>query len=100
MEELKRAEAGDTVMTDLRDTEVGAMLAIVLRSLVDRPEALTVVPLSDAAGTSFQVHAAPDDVGKLIGKGGRTARAIRTILSGNAAKFKRRYSVDFGKNVE
>ena len=100
MEEILRTEAADTVATDPIDAEVYAMLMAVVRSLVDRADEVVVVPLADASGISFQVHSAAEDVGKLIGKGGRTARAIRTILSGNSAKYKRRYSVDFAKRPE
>ena len=55
------------------------MVSAVLRSLVDRGDELVVVALAEATGISFQVHAPADDVGKLIGKGGRTARAPRII---------------------
>jgi len=97
MKELLRANEGDTVATDHRDAQVGSLLLAVVCSLVDRPEKLEMALLVDAMGVSFQIHAAPEDLGKLIGKSGRTARAIRTILSGNAAKHRRRYSVDFSK---
>jgi predicted RNA-binding protein YlqC (UPF0109 family) len=100
MEELLGTDGVDTVATDPRDAEVGTMLRAVLRSLVDVVDELEIVPLADAAGVSFQVHAAAEDMGKLIGKSGRTARAIRTILSGNAAKAGRRYSVDFRRKDE
>lgn len=94
MDELLHAETLDTVVTDPRDTEVGKMLLAVVRSLVDKPEELRVVALADSQGVSFQVRPSSDDLGKLIGKSGHTARAIRTILSANAAKYKRRYSID------
>jgi predicted RNA-binding protein YlqC (UPF0109 family) len=94
MEELFRTEEIDTVTTDPRDADVGAMLLVVLRSLVDKADELHLVALADAQGVCFQVRSSTDDLGKLIGKGGHTARAIRTILSANAAKHGRRYSID------
>src|ERR1700709_2709221 len=101
MRDMLSAESADTVAKDPRDAEVGQMLQYVLRSLVDRPEELIIVPLADMAGVSFHVQAASDEIGKLIGKNGRTARAVRTILGGNAARLGRRYSVDFdGRNQE
>ena len=101
MRELLKEESTDTVAKDPRDAEVGQMLSYLLRSLVDRPEELVIVPLADVGGVSFHVQAAADEIGKLIGKNGRTARAVRTILSGNAARLGRRYSVDFdGRNQE
>jgi len=100
MDKVLQADTTDTVATDPRDKEVGEMLLIVLRSLVDRADELSMVPLADANGISFQVHAPADEAGKLIGKGGRTARAIRVILGANAIKNKRRYSIDFSRNPE
>ncbi len=97
MDELLRTDTADTNANDPRDRYVGDMLMTVLRSLVDREEELEMVSLADAGGVSFQIHSAAEDVGKLIGKGGRTARAIRVILGANAVKYKRRYSIDFGR---
>jgi len=93
MQEL-RTDAPETVATDPRDLEVSRMLLAVLHSLVDRTDQLQMVALADDQGASFQVRAAADDLGKLIGKNGRTARAIRTILGASAAKHGRRYNLD------
>ncbi len=79
---------------DARDLQVREMLLAVLRSLVDEPDAVELLHISGADGLAFQVRSAANDIGKLIGKSGRTARAIRTILSGSAAKNGRRYSLD------
>jgi uncharacterized protein len=89
-----RTETLDTIATDPRDLQVGGMLLAVLRALVDKTDELNMVKLADDHGVSFQVRASPDDLGKLIGKNGRTARAIRTILGASAAKHGRRYSLD------
>ena len=97
MDELLRTDVADTIASDPRDKDVGEMLLALLRSLVDKEEELEMVSLADAGGVSFQVHSAPDDIGKLIGKGGRTARAIRVILGANGVKHRRRYSIDFGR---
>jgi uncharacterized protein len=94
MEELFRIDALDTIATDPRDVEVGEMLFALVRSLVDKTDELQMVALADSEGVAFQVRSSGDDLGKLIGKGGHTARAIRTILSANAAKHRRRYSID------
>ena len=97
MEELLRTGTADTISIDPRDAEIGAMLLAVARSLVDKANELELLSLADAEGVAFQIRSAAEDVGKLIGKSGRTARAIRTILNGNSVKNGRRYSVDFGK---
>lgn len=70
------------------------MLLGVVRSLVDEADQVELLHIADEDGMAFQVRAATSDVGKLIGKSGRTARAIRTILAASAARNGRRYSLD------
>ena len=79
---------------DQKDLKVRDMLLALMRSLVDTEEKLEIALVAAAEGAAFQVRCAPLDVGKLIGKSGRTARAIRTILSASAAKNGRRYTLD------
>ena len=50
------------------------------RALVDDPERVTVEELRGARGLTYEVRAAPDDVGKLIGRGGRTVKALRRVV--------------------
>jgi predicted RNA-binding protein YlqC (UPF0109 family) len=78
----------------LRDHEVREMLFLIVCALVDATDQVELLHLSDAEGTAFQVRTAPADIGKLIGKSGRTARAIRTILNGSAVRNHRRYTLD------
>jgi uncharacterized protein len=93
-EELRTNRAETGVLPDPRDTEVRGMLLGVVRSLVDEADQVELLHIADEGGMAFQVRAATSDVGKLIGKSGRTARAIRTILAANAARNGRRYSLD------
>jgi len=81
-------------MADSQDSSVRDMLLAVMNSLVDKEDDLEVAAIGIADGAVFQVRAASSDVGKLIGKGGRTARAIRVILGATAAKHGRRYTLD------
>lgn len=81
-------------MIDDRDEEVADLLTQVVRSLVDLPEAIRVSSLRNEGGITFTIQADPRDVGKLIGKQGRTARALRTILGANAVRLSRSYSLD------
>jgi uncharacterized protein len=83
-------------MTDPREVEVFEMLSAVIRSLVDKPDDVEIVPLVSQESTTFQVRAHPSDMGKLIGMNGRTARALRVILGANAARLKRSFSLDLG----
>ena len=75
-------------------SRVHELLTGLICSLVDRPEFVEVVQTSDAIGTTFRVEVLPSDVGKLIGKNGRTAHALRVILSANAAKLQQIFRLD------
>jgi predicted RNA-binding protein YlqC (UPF0109 family) len=59
------------------------------RALVDDPERVTVEELPGARGVTYEVRTAPDDVGKLIGKGGRTVKALRRVVKAVAAPGRR-----------
>jgi predicted RNA-binding protein YlqC (UPF0109 family) len=69
-------------------------------ALVDNPESVSVVAANDGDGTVLRLHVAASDVGKVIGKQGRTARSIRTILSAASMKMKHRFSLDIVEETE
>jgi predicted RNA-binding protein YlqC (UPF0109 family) len=95
MTEVMHTTMVETVTeSDSRDAEVRSMLLCVVRSLVDEADRVELLHVAGEDGMAFQVRSAASDVGKLIGKSGRTARAIRTILSASAARNGRRYSLD------
>jgi uncharacterized protein len=56
------------------------LLEYLARELVDEPDAVRVEEVEDERGVILSLHLAPDDMGKVIGRGGRTARAIRTVM--------------------
>jgi predicted RNA-binding protein YlqC (UPF0109 family) len=59
---------------------VKEVLEYVARHLVDDPDAVEVTEVEGERSVILQLRVAPDDMGKVIGKGGRTARAIRTVV--------------------
>ena len=59
-------------------------------ALVDKPEEVAVTALEGSQTTVLELKVAKEDLGKIIGKQGRTARSIRTILSAASAKERRR----------
>jgi predicted RNA-binding protein YlqC (UPF0109 family) len=84
------------------DDPVKNMITLVTemaRALVDNPESVSVVPSNDGDGTVLRLHVAASDVGKVIGKQGRTARSIRTILSAASMKMKHRFSLDIVEEI-
>ncbi len=54
----------------------------LVKGIVDHPEEVTVDLLSGRRGKTLEVRVHPDDLGKVIGRGGRTAKALRTVMAG------------------
>jgi uncharacterized protein len=65
---------------------VKEVLEYVARRLVDEPDAVEVTEVEGERSLILQLRVAPDDMGKVIGKGGRTARAIRTVVRAAATR--------------
>lgn len=59
---------------------MGDLLDYLARELVDDPDAVRVEQIDDERGVLLTLRVAQDDMGKVIGRGGRTARAIRTVM--------------------
>ena len=70
------------------------LLLEIARHLVDRPDAVTVESMGDEKATLIRLKVGHGEAGKIIGKQGRMARSIRTILSGISMKMKHRISLD------
>ena len=71
------------------------LLAYLARSLVDDPDAVEVESFEEDDGTVvLELHVAPDDTGKVIGRGGRTVAALRTVMRAAAVREGRRVLVD------
>jgi len=66
------------------------LLELIAKSLVDRPEEVEVTEVEGEQTTVLELKVAREDLGKVIGKQGRTARSIRTILASAGMKFKKR----------
>jgi predicted RNA-binding protein YlqC (UPF0109 family) len=66
------------------------LIKYIAQALVDQPEVVEVSEVEGAQTSVLELKVAKDDLGKIIGKQGRTARAIRTILSAASAKIKKR----------
>ncbi|MDR7300721.1 RNA-binding protein [Haloactinomyces albus] len=64
-------------MTALTDA-----LEHLVRGIVDNPDEVRVQSINTRRGRTLEVHVSPDDLGKVIGRGGRTATALRTVISG------------------
>jgi predicted RNA-binding protein YlqC (UPF0109 family) len=70
------------------------LITEIVKALVDHPEEVYVNEISGDHTTVLEVRAAKTDFGKIIGKKGRTAQAIRTILNAAAGKTRKRYMLE------
>ena len=70
------------------------LLLYIARNLVDDPDAVQVETKQDGEYTVIELHVAPGDMGKVIGKKGRIAKAIRTVVKAASVKDNGKYSVE------
>lgn len=70
------------------------LLEFLVRSLVEDPEAVVVEELEEDGDLVYEITVADGDLGRVIGKGGRVANAIRTIAKAAAVRIDRRVIVD------
>ena len=66
------------------------LIIILAKALVDKPEDVVVTEIEGEQTSVLELRVAKEDLGKVIGKQGRTARAIRTILSAASTKIRKR----------
>ena len=66
------------------------LIELIARALVDKPDELAVTAPEGSQATVLELKVAKEDLGKIIGKQGRTARSLRTILSAASGKERRR----------
>jgi hypothetical protein len=74
--------------------EIRALVSEIAQALVDDPDAVRVEAVMDQDIAVLRLEVAPSDVGKVIGKQGRTARSLRTILGAASMKHHRRFALD------
>lgn len=71
-----------------------AFIEYVVKGLVDRPDAVRVVPVERNGSTLYELHVHPSDVGKIIGRKGNTIHAIRSLVQVGSAKKGTRATVE------
>ncbi len=70
------------------------LLDLIAKALVDSPEDVRVNQVEGDEATVLELSVAPEDLGKVIGRQGRTARAIRTLLGAGGMKLRRRFVLE------
>ena len=70
------------------------LIEYIAKSLVDDPGAVSVTEAEGEKSTILELRVAEDDIGKVIGKYGRIAKALRTVLSASSSKSGKHYSLE------
>ncbi|MBB6675443.1 KH domain-containing protein [Cohnella nanjingensis] len=70
------------------------LIRVIARALVDHPEDVQIQVKEDARGLVYELSVHPGDVGKVIGKQGRIAKALRTVVTSASVKERKRVIVD------
>jgi predicted RNA-binding protein YlqC (UPF0109 family) len=74
--------------------DMRALIEQIAKSLVDDPAQVAVNQVEEGPDTVLELEVAENDLGKVIGKQGRTARAMRILLSAASMKFHKRYTLE------
>lgn len=70
------------------------LISDIVKALVDRPDQVSVTEIKSVNTTVLELKVAKSDMGNVIGKRGRNAQALRTILSAAAGKTRKRYILE------
>lgn len=84
----------DGVPADVSIQRMKELIQGLAIALVDLPDSVSVEVVPEPNSTVLRLRVAPSDIGKVIGKQGRTARSIRTILSAASMKQQHRFALD------
>ena len=82
-------------MTNLKDT-----LANIVSAIVDKPEDIVIVEKDDGDHVKLDLSVSPSDLGKIIGKRGKIARAIRQIMKTAAGNCGKKITIDIKDEIE
>ncbi|MGH9537817.1 MAG: KH domain-containing protein [Terriglobales bacterium] len=74
--------------------DMRVLIEQIAKALVDDPAQVSVSPVEEDGETVLELTVAPDDLGRVIGKQGRTARAMRNLLGAAGLKFHKRYTLE------
>ena len=83
-----------TVDLTVGEAAMRELVEMIAKALVDYPEQVTVAEVEGEQTTVLELRVAPSDLGKVIGKQGRTARCIRTLLGAAGMKLKKRFVLE------
>jgi len=79
---------------------VKELVELIVKALVDNPDKVKVTQLDGEQSSIIELAVAPEDMGKVIGKQGRNAQAIRVIIAAAGMKLKKRVSLEILEKKE
>ncbi|AMA72642.1 MULTISPECIES: KH domain-containing protein [Aneurinibacillus] len=71
-----------------------SLIEVIARALVDHPDSVSVEEVTQEQSTIYRLSVHPDDMGKVIGKQGRIAKSLRTVVNAMAAKENQRVTIE------
>jgi hypothetical protein len=74
--------------------QIVQLVEMIAKALVDKPEEVSVRPVEGEQVRVLELRVDPSDLGKIIGKKGRTAKSIRTLLGAAGMKLKKRFTLE------
>ena len=90
----KQNDAGSAASGKGSLRELESFVDYVVKSLVDNPDEVTISTEEKSDGATIQIRCCKEDIGKIVGKRGKTIMAIRSLVSGAAGRQRKRVSVD------
>ena len=81
-------------MTSEQGGDIRALVEQIAKALVDEPDQVSVQVVEGDQGAVLELRVGPNDLGKVIGKQGRTARSLRTILGAAGMKLHKRFTLE------
>lgn len=78
----------------MNDPSLKEVVETIAKALVDSPDDVAVTEIDAEAAIVLELRVAPEDLGKVIGKQGRTARAMRTLLRAAGMKLRKRFVLE------
>ena len=81
-------------MTNASSVDIVGLLELLAKSLVEKPDDVFVEEFDEPGHKVIEVEVAEDEVGRLIGRQGRMARSLRTIMNAAAVRTHRRYELE------
>lgn len=71
------------------------LLEVMIKNLVDNPDAVSIEEKADGKNVNYEVKVAKEDMGKVIGRQGKMAKALRSVMKAIAGKEHKRVNVEF-----